>query len=127
VFENVGASATVLMLRTKSFVFGFAASSNRTRPLAIAPGEVATISPVTSSPVIETGTDANSGTPAADCTSYTCSRYSPGGTLRKLNVPFAAVLAGATGASATASAATSRTEAVAGTLKELNTVPETTA
>src|SRR5262245_11379776 len=126
-FENVGAPGTVVILRTNSGALTAAPSSKTTRPLAVAPGAVPTVSVVTSSPVTETGIDANSGASAAGLTSYTFSRYSPGGTLRRVNVPLEAALAGDTGAPATGSVVTSWMEALAGAPSELITIPDTTA
>src|SRR5262249_7491366 len=123
VFANVGAPATGVTLRMNNGAFTGGPSSKTTRPLAVAPGAVATVSVVTSSPVIEIETDANSAAPAAGRTSYTFKRYSPGGTLRSVNVPFDALRAGDTGAPATGSVLTSWTEALAGALSELTTIP----
>src|SRR5262245_66604399 len=66
VLENV-APGTVAAVLTKRRVSGFSPSSKTTRPLAVAPGDVITTMPATSSPPTTTGTDANSGVPDDDC------------------------------------------------------------
>src|SRR5687767_6279429 len=66
VLENV-APGTVAAVLTNRRVSGFSPSSKTTRPLAVAPGDVMTTRPATSSPPTTTGTDANSAIPDDDC------------------------------------------------------------